>query len=176
MRFAVLVSLLLAANVLLADVLDAAPSGFTVQHRLLVDARRQAVYDAAVQRVGEWWSDAHTVSGDAGRLQIDARPLGCFCEVLGPGAGVVHMTVTLASPGVMLRLTGGLGPLGLHGVSGNMTWEFDDRGEQTLVTWSYAVGGYLAEGLDQLAPAVDEVLQQQMIGLKTLVEAEHGEE
>ena len=46
-------------------------------------------------------------------MTIDARTQGCFCEVLGEGAGVVHLTVTFVNPGVILRLSGGLGPLGL---------------------------------------------------------------
>ncbi len=68
------------------------------------------------------------------------------------------MTVTFVNPGVLLRLTGGLGPLGLMGVDGNMTWEFLDSGEGTLVRFSYAVGGYHPGGLAQLAGSVDAVL------------------
>ena len=103
-------------------------------------------------------------------MYIDARPQGCFCEALGEGAGVVHLTVTFVNPGVILRLSGGLGPLGLMGVSGNMTWEFEDSEDGAIVTLSYAVGGYLAEGLDSIAEAVDGVLVEQMTSLKAFVE------
>jgi hypothetical protein len=83
---------------------------------------------------------------------------------------LVHMTVTFVNPGVMLRFTGGLGPLGLMGVNGNMTWEFEEHEQGTLVTVNYAVGGYLDGGLDALASAVDGVLVEEFQRLKQLVE------
>ena len=82
------------------------------------------------------------------------------------------MTVTFVNPGVILRLSGGLGPLGLMGVSGNMTWEFEDSENGTIVTLNYAVGGYLPAGLDSIAEAVDVVLVEQMTSLKAFVEVE----
>jgi len=67
-------------------------------------------------------------------------------------------------------MTGGLGPLGLLGVNGNMTWEFFDAGEGTRVKFSYAVGGYRAGGLDGMAVPVDYVVGQALDLLKTHVE------
>ena len=81
------------------------------------------------------------------------------------------MTVTFVNRGVMLRLTGGLGPLGLMGVNGNMTWEFTDHDEGTLITLKYAVGGYMNGGLDTVATAVDNVLLQQLQSLKAHIDA-----
>lgn len=156
-----------------ADVVDSGAAGFTTSHSVTISKARAEVYRAAVRQVGSWWSDDLTVSGHASNLYIDSRPQGCFCEQLGEHAGVVHMTVTFVNPTVMLRLTGGLGPLGLLGVSGNMTWEFADSAEGTVVTWSYAVGGYLEGGLDRMAGAVDGVLTEQMNLLKEF--AENGE-
>jgi hypothetical protein len=157
-----------------AEVLDAGPGGFTINHKTEIIAGRMDVYDAAVTNIGEWWSDDHTLSGDAGNMTIDARTQGCFCEVLGEGAAVVHLTVTFVNPGVILRLSGGLGPLGLMGVNGNMTWEFEDGDNGTIVTLNYAVGGYLAAGLDSIAQAVDGVLIEQMTGLKAFAEKNAG--
>ena len=94
-----------------AEVTDAAANGFTTATEVVVDATRAAVWEAAVGQVGEWWSSDHTISGDAARLSIDAAPQGCFCETLGERAGFVHLTVTMVNPTVMLRMTGGLGPL-----------------------------------------------------------------
>ncbi len=95
---------------------------------------------------------------------------GCFCETLGEGSAIVHMMVTYVSPGIVVRLTGGLGPLGLMGVDGNMTWEFDEAESGTLVTLNYAVGGYSPEGLDAIAPAVNGVLEEAMQRLRNFVE------
>lgn len=170
-HFAVLAIALLLAELASADVLDARSDGFTVSQSALINASRHDVYRAAVADIGEWWSDAHTMSGDASNMYIEARPQGCFCEALGDNGGVVHMTVSFVNPSVILRLSGGLGPLGLMGVYGNMTWEFDDSDEGTLVTWKYAVGGYLPQGLEQIAPAVDSVLTSQLNSLKTFIES-----
>jgi len=153
-----------------AEVTDAAANGFTVRYQVQVGAERSAVYDAAVNHVGQWWSSDHTVSGDAANLYISTDPAGCFCETLGADGRVVHLEVSFVNPEVMLRFTGGLGPLGLMGVNGNMTWEFDDAETGTIVTLQYAVGGYMAGGLDSIAPAVDGVLTEAMTRLKSYVE------
>jgi uncharacterized membrane protein len=80
------------------------------------------------------------------------------------------MTVTTVVPHTILRLTGGLGPLGLMGVEGNMTWEFDEAGDDTKITFTYAVGGYHAGGLDALAGPVDSVIADALNRLKAFVE------
>jgi hypothetical protein len=153
-----------------AEVLDAESNGFTIRHQVLIEADRFTVYEAAVSGVAEWWSSDHTVSGDAANLYIDARVSGCFCEKLGENAGLVHLAVNFVNPGVILRLTGGLGPLGLMGVAGNMTWEFDEAETGTVVTLQYAVGGYMPGGLDTVAAPVDGVLVEQMTRLKAFIE------
>ena len=108
------------------------------------------------------------ISGNAALLSIDARPLGCFCEATG--GGVVHLQVTTVSAGVNLRMTGGLGPLGLMGVTGNMTWEFFDTGEGTKIRFSYMVGGYSPDGLDALAEPVDEVIGEALMRLQAYID------
>lgn len=145
-----------------ADVLDAAPGGFSTQTVIETTRDRVSAYEAFVQDIGQWWNPDHTVSGTSAALYLDPRPMGCFCESLGTGAGLVHMTVTFANPGVMLRLSGGLGPLGLLGVAGNLTVEFEDIPEGTRITLSYVVGGYAPGGLESLAGPVDSVLSDQL--------------
>jgi len=168
--FLLLIGLLAAVNTG-AEILDSAAGGFTTRSSLEIDAPRQEVYHALVANVGRWWNDDHTVSGNAANLSIDPRPQGCFCENLGEGAGLVHMTVTFANPGVMLRLSGGLGPLGLMGVNGNMTFEIDETEGVSTVVLQYAVGGYTADGLDQIAAAVDGVLIDVLNRLRNFIEA-----
>ena len=82
----------------------------------------------------------------------------------------MHLIVTMVNPGVVIRLTGGLGPLGLMGVEGNMTWEFEDVEGGTRVKFTYAVGGYLAGGLARLAEPVDSVVADALHRLKAHVE------
>ena len=163
-------ALLLSAGDAAAEVTDSAANGFTVRHVVPVKAERARVYAAAVGDVGMWWSSDHTVSGNAANLYITTTVPGCFCESLGEQSGLVHMIVSFVSPGVLVRMTGGLGPLGLMGVAGNMTWEFDESDSGTVVTLQYAVGGYMDGGLDTVAPAVDAVLGEAMRRLKSYIE------
>lgn len=153
-----------------AEVLDAAPNGFSLANEVVIEAGRDRVWQAAIAEVGDWWSSAHTISGDARNMSINAVPQGCFCEALGDQGGVVHMTVTFVNSKVLLRLTGGLGPLGLMGIEGNMVWEFFDDGAGTRVTFSYAVGGYRDGGLDTVAGPVDSVIADALHRLKAYVE------
>ena len=168
----VLLVLATSSHEVLGEVIDSGPNGFSLVNELTIDASRAEVWQAAVDHVGQWWSNDHTISGDAGNMSIDAVPQGCFCESIGDHAGVVHLTVTFVNPQIILRLTGGLGPLGLMGINGNMTWEFFDAGEATLVRFSYVVGGYRPGGLDAIAEPVDSVIGEALTLLKTYVETD----
>lgn len=154
-----------------ADVISASPAGFSLAHEVTIEAVRADVWRAAIGDVGLWWSSDHTISGDARNMRIEPSPQGCFCESLGEHAGVVHLTVTFVNPQVLLRLTGGLGPLGLMGVNGNMLWEFVDNGAGTTVRFSYTVGGYRPGGLEALAGSVDYVIGEALLRLKAHIEA-----
>lgn len=160
----------LYAGCVCAEVTDAAAGGFTSVNEVTVDASRDVTWKAAIGEIGVWWSSDHTISGDASRLSITPVAQGCFCENFGAGAGVVHLTVTMVNPGVVIRLTGGLGPLGLMGVNGNMTWEFEDVEGGTKVKFTYAVGGYRPEGLDTIAGPVDDVIGEALARLKAHIE------
>ena len=78
-------------------------------------ADRWTVYAAAVDNIGAWWNSDHTISGDAANLYMTTDMPGCFCESLGDSGGLVHMTVSFVNPGVMLRLSGGLGTARIDG-------------------------------------------------------------
>ena len=154
----------------MAEVKDAGAGGFTTVNEVIIDAATETVWLAALDDVGLWWNSDHTVSGDASRLSITAVPQGCFCERFGVDAGVVHLVVTMVNPGVVIRLTGGLGPLGLMGVNGNMTWEFEGVEGGTKVTFTYAVGGYRPDGLESISGPVDDVIGEQLARLKAQIE------
>ena len=176
-RYSILMAVLLAGGAS-AEVTDAGPGGFTTVNEVIVDAERAAVWSAAVNEVGKWWHSDHTISGDAANMSIDVRPNGCFCESLGSEtAGVVHLNVTMVNPTVVIRLTGGLGPLGLMGVNGNMTWEFSDvaDGDGTVVKFTYAVGGYRQGGLDTIAGPVDYVIGEALQRMKAYAETGNPE-
>ena len=153
-----------------AEVTDSAENGFTTVHEVIVSAPRTRVWEAAVDEIGKWWSDDHTVNGSAARMSIKGVPQGCFCETFENGGGIVHMVVTFVNPGIILRLTGGLGPLGLMGVNGNMTWEFFETEEGTRVKFTYVVGGYRPGGLNAMALPVDYVIGEALARMRAYVE------
>jgi len=176
MRKTMLVTLLaLTATCASAEVSSSAANGFVTVNEVVVADGRAETWVAAVSQVDRWWSSDHTVSGEASRLSIKPEMQGCFCETLGKKAGVVHLVVTMVNPTHLLRMTGGLGPLGLMGVDGNMTWEFEDVEDGTRVTFSYAVGGYSEDGLEKIAPAVDFVIGEALGSLKSYVETGNPE-
>lgn len=158
------------ADIAIGEVTDSSEIGFSLLHEVTIESSRAAAWRAAIDDVGQWWSDSHTISGDAGQMSIDARPMGCFCESVGDAGGVVHLTVTFVNSNVLLRMTGGLGPLGLMGVTGNMTWEFFDVAEGTRVEFAYVVGGYHPDGLDSIAGPVDGVIGEALQRLKAYIE------
>jgi len=58
------------------EVVDRAANGFTVRSEVTVMAGPDASY-AALARVAEWWDAAHTWSGSAGNLRLEAKAGGC---------------------------------------------------------------------------------------------------
>ncbi len=156
-------------GIVVAEVVESTTSGFLVRNVVVVHASPDSAYRALVGRVGDWWSPAHTFSGNAHNLAIDARPGGCFCEQL-PNGGVRHLEVVYADPGRVLRLVGGLGPLQACGVAGSMSFAFAPRGDSTAIEMSYSVGGYCRPSVQALASPVDGVLREQLERLKNLIE------
>ena len=144
-----------------AEVQTATPHGFALTARATVPAKPADVY-AQITRVGEWWNGAHSYSGDAANMTIDARAGGCFCERTPKNDGSVeHGRVVYAAPGEALRLSAALGPLQSEGVTGALGWTLKPSGTGTEITQTYVVGGFLTTGAETLAPIVDRVMAEQ---------------
>ncbi|MGA9117381.1 MAG: ATPase [Bacteroidota bacterium] len=170
MAMMLLVCLCLPAGGIRAEVLSSSPYGFLVKSGVRVGDVPGRVYEALVDRIGEWWDPQHTFSGDARNLSLEARPGGCFCEDLPCGGGVRHMEVVFVAPDSVLRVTGALGPLQGSGLAGSMTWSFRREGDSTAAELTYGVGGYFEGDLAKAAAAVDAVLGAQLLRLKACVE------
>jgi uncharacterized protein YndB with AHSA1/START domain len=153
-----------------AVVSDSAANGFAVKVTVSIQAPPDRVYKSLAHDIGDWWDSAHTFSGDAHNLSIEERPMGCFCERLPNGGAARHMEIVNFSPGKTLVMTGGLGPLQSLAAAGSMTIQLTPAGGGTKLDVTYAVGGYLDGGLNQLAAPVDAVLTQQFTRLKNYVE------
>jgi hypothetical protein len=146
------------------------PTGFLVKLEANINAPAAKVYDVLVGQVGSWWNPEHTYSHDAKNLSIDPRPGGCFCEKLPNGGGIEHLRVVYVAPREVLRLSGGLGPLQASGLAGSMTWKLTGGAENTRVALSYCVGGFIDGGFENIASAVEGMLNEQLNRLKLFVE------
>jgi hypothetical protein len=82
------------------------------------------------------------------------------------------LQVVYAAPREGLRLRGALGPLQMEGVDGMLAWTLQPAEGGTSVTQSYVVGGYIRGGMEQWAPRVDRVLDEQLQRLKSFVEGD----
>lgn len=158
----------LCVPVLYGEVVDKSAAGFLVRTTVTVAPKPAAVYAALIEP-SKWWQSAHTWSGEAKNLSINARAGGCFCERLPSGGEVQHMTVIYADPGKVLRMSGALGPMQEAGVVGTLTFELKPAGEGTQIILSYSAGGYFQGGLQALATPVDQMLGAQLEGLAKLL-------
>ena len=152
-----------------AEIADSAANGFTYKLTLNLRAPPETVYQRLLA-IGNWWGSSHTFSGDARNLSIDPKPMGCWCEKLPNGGGVRHMQVVNATPGKMLVITGGLGPLQFMAATGSMIFKFSPQQGGTKLEITYGVTGYFPGGTSGLAPAVESVLTTQFTRFKSYVE------
>lgn len=166
MRQLMLVVALVAAAPAMAEVKSANANGFESVHVALVAAPPARVFEA-LGRPALWWNKNHTYSGDAANLSLQPVAGACFCEkVPADGSTIEHGRVVYAQPRKALRLHAALGPLQGEGVGAALTWTLKPVAGGTEVTQTYVVGGYVRGGADKLAAPVDQVMGEQLAGLK----------
>ncbi len=154
-----------------ADVVAVTPASFEIGQSIVIDRSPAQVWDM-LRAPQKWWSKDHTYSGDSNNLYLDSQATGCFCERLPGGGSVEHGRIVHLRPQKLMRLNAALGPLQAEAVTGTLTWTLTAEGENaTLIKLTYVVGGHIRGGAEALAPAVDEVMAVQMLGLKTATEA-----
>lgn len=151
----------LAATPAVAEVKSASANGFEVEQRTEVAVAPAYLYRAFADLPG-WWSDAHTYSGKAANLSLDLRPGGCWCEKLPGGGGVEHMRVAYVEPGKRIVLTGSLGPLLAEATTGVLQVAIDATPTGSVLVMNYRAAGFFKGGAAKLAPAVDQVLGEQV--------------
>ncbi len=82
------------------------------------------------------------------------------------GVGSVqHARVLFSKPGQMLRLSGTFGPLQGEAASGTLTIQIKATPTGSALRFDYVVGGYMRFKVADIAPAVDKVIGEQLIGL-----------
>jgi uncharacterized protein YndB with AHSA1/START domain len=163
-----------------AEVKASSDSGFVVAGAHdFTQAIPEQVWDHLIHPE-TWWSSAHSWSGNAANMALDARAGGCFCEAIPgdtpesvPGT-VEHMRVIHVRPGSQLVMRGSLGPLQAEALTGTLTVTLEQVAETgaTRLSWTYVIGGYARFPLPALAPAVDGVLAEQMGRLQARIEVQ----
>lgn len=158
-----------------AEVVSTTPNGFVTRDTAQIAAPPMAVW-LALTKPADWWNDEHTWSGDAANLTLTPQAGGCFCETIpGGDAGSAsamdgsarHATVVQAFPLRVLRLRGGLGPLQGEPAEGVLTITLKEIPGGTRVLWEYNVGGPMRFEIPVISAAVDQVMSQQLAGLRS---------
>lgn len=160
-----------AAQWAAAEVVTAVDNEFEIRETAHTSASPDKVYTALLSPA-RWWNSEHTFSGNAANLSLDARAGGCWCETLPGGGSVEHLRVVYVQPGKLLRLRGALGPFQELPVDGAMTWSVKSVADGTDISFTYVVGGYVKDGLAGMANMTDQVLGEQVLRLKKLVDGE----
>jgi hypothetical protein len=145
-----------------AAVTEVTSNGFSVHEVATSASSPKKVYQALTFDIGRWWNPAHTLSGDSRNLSIATKIGGCFCEDLGRGGAVEHARIILMLPDAELRMTGALGPLQSAALVGTLSFKLTASGTGTKIEVTYNVGGYMQGAFQNMAPAVDEVLGDQL--------------
>ena len=161
-----------------AEVDSQSDIGFAVKHQVDVKASPEAVWEA-LSAPNRWWDPQHSFTGNAQNFFLDMQAGGCFCERIREAKGgkiensgsVQHMQVVYVEPPKVLRMVGALGPLQSEGVNGTLSIGLKAVGGGTQITFEYVVGGYMRYPVDEIAPAVDGVIGQQLARLAKLVDA-----
>ncbi|HEV2600358.1 hypothetical protein [Sphingopyxis sp.] len=151
-----------------AKVVDQGEAGFTVAHTAQVAATPADVWKM-LRMPQNWWSKDHSWSGDAANFWLDSQAGGCFCEKLpdaGSGVGSVqHARILFSKPNQLLRLSGAFGPLQGEALNGTLTIQIKETPTGSALRFDYVVGGYMRFKVAEIAPAVDTVIGEQLIGL-----------
>lgn len=161
-----------AATPAAAKVVDQGDIGFSVAHTAQVAAAPEDVWKM-LRMPQKWWSKEHSWSGDAANFWLDSQAGGCFCEKLpdpagatGPGLGSVqHARILFAKPNELLRLSGAFGPLQGEALTGTLTIQIKKTPTGSALRFDYVVGGYMRFKVADIAPAVDQVIGEQLVGL-----------
>jgi uncharacterized protein YndB with AHSA1/START domain len=151
-----------------AEVETAREGFFSIKSVVLVEVKPAVAWKSLAQ-VSKWWDPAHTWSGAARNLVLEARAGGCFCEKLEKGGSVQHARVVFAQPGQTLRLDGALGPLQEMPVTGVLTFALAPDASGTRITMTYRVSGALSMDAAKLAPLVDQVMTAQLERLRGFI-------
>ena len=180
--FVILVSLasFVTAHQASAEITDQNDIGFTIKHEAVISAPAQDVWKALIAPA-RYWNKAHSWTGDSSNFYLVPQAGGCFCELIrktgddnikSSDGSVQHMRVIFAQKNKILRMSGSLGPLQGEALAGTLTMQLQPDGDKTAARFTYKVGGYMEFKIDEIAPAVDGVIGEQLTRLAALFKEE----
>ena len=165
---AAMVGALILAPAASAKVVDQSDAVCSVAHTAQVAATPADVWKM-LRMPQSWWSKEHSWSGDGANFWLDSQAGGCFCEKLpdtGSGVGSVqHARILFSKPNQLLRLSGAFGPLQGEALTGTLTIQIKETPTGSALRFDYVVGGYMRFKVGDIAPAVDKVIGEQLLGL-----------
>jgi len=141
-----------------AAVIKSAPDGFVSENSAVIGVKPARMW-RALTNWSNWWDKAHSYSGKAGAIQLDARGGGLLLERWDKSS-VQHAVVLSAVEPSSLRLSGGFGPLQALPVNAILEFTLRAEGTGTRLTMTYRVAGTAASNLDTLAVPVDSVMSE----------------
>ncbi|HQZ63390.1 MAG TPA: SRPBCC family protein, partial [Dokdonella sp.] len=157
-----------------AEVTESTADHFLIVFSARVEAPPAKVY-VALGEVARWWSAEHTWSGTAANLSLKAEAGSCFCERWAAGSAE-HGRVVMALKNELLRLDAALGPLQERAVNGVLSFSLQPMDEATRLDVDYRVNASSGSGLEQVAPAVDNVLAMQIDRLLRYIDTGSADE
>lgn len=107
-----------------------------IEQEVEVDASRERVFEAATERVGEWFT--HRMKAGA-PLRFEPRVGGHSWEDWGDGKGALWSTITAYNPPSFVRFAGEWGVAGPVMIV--TTFRLEERGKGTLLQMSWRIVG-----------------------------------
>ena len=143
-----------------AEVLDSAPGHYHLRQEGLSALPPTQLWQRLLEP-SRWWSPAHTYSGDAGNLDLDAR-VGGYWRESWQGGAVAHGRVIFLSAPESLRLEAPFGPLQGLGAYTVWTITLEAAADGTRVVFEETAIAPPGADLETLAVAVDTVKSEAM--------------
>ena len=161
-----------------AEVTEKAPDGFVINLERSSELTVSAV-QAKARDIGGWWSSAHTYSGDAANMSLEAAGGSLFWIERWEAGFVEHGRVLVDmenEAAATFRLQAALGPLqemGVNGVLSIVSEAETDEGtpEESVIRFQYVITGASFSGMDGIADVVNMVLTEQIESLVASPEA-----
>lgn len=162
MKHVLAIALIGIASPAAAEVVSANANGFEVRETVPLVVPPEVAFKS-FRDIAAWWDPEHTYSGDSANLSLSLVPGGCFCErIPKAGGGIEHLRVVYVEPGKRIVLTGALGPLLYEATTGVMDVQVKTVAGGSQLILDYKVAGFANGGAARLAPAVDNMLAEQM--------------